>query len=84
MSIHDPLSPISRYSYACIKSVYDEEAMTALELSGRTAAKVNECCKAVNECVNHVNEMIDILNEQNQIILSLSEEVEALKTSTAE
>lgn len=31
-------------------SVYDEEALTALELAGRTALKVNECIEYVDGC----------------------------------
>ncbi len=36
------------YSMENPASVYDEEAMTALELAGRTTAKVNECVEMVN------------------------------------
>lgn len=39
------------YSMESPASIYDEEAMTALELAGRTTAKVNEVVKSQNELV---------------------------------
>ncbi len=36
------------YAFENPASVYDEEALTALELAGRTTAKVNECVEQVN------------------------------------
>lgn len=39
----------NHYSMNNPASVYDEEALTALELAGRTAQKVNECVDTVNE-----------------------------------
>lgn len=36
------------YSMENPASIFDEEAMTALELAGRTTAKVNECVQMVN------------------------------------
>ena len=45
-----PIKPISNhYSFTTPATAYDEEAMTTLELAGRTAAKVNEVVKAFNE-----------------------------------
>lgn len=38
----------NHYAMEGVTSVYDEEALTALELVGRTTAKVNECVEAVN------------------------------------
>ena len=43
------MEKINHYSLENPASVYDEEALTALELSARTAAKVNGCVDAVNE-----------------------------------
>lgn len=40
---------IGHYALENPASVYDEEAMTALELAGRTAQKVNECIDHVNQ-----------------------------------
>lgn len=42
------IDKLNHYSLTNPTSVYDEEAMTALELAGRTAAKVNECVEQVN------------------------------------
>lgn len=47
---------IGHYSLTNPASVYDEEALTALELAGRTAAKVNECIDEVNKIPETVAE----------------------------
>lgn len=43
------MDKINHYSMENPDSVYDEEALTALELAARTAAKVNGCVDAVND-----------------------------------
>ena len=43
------LDKIGHYSITNPATVYDEEALTALELAGRTAAKVNEAIGAFNK-----------------------------------
>ena len=43
------LEKIGHYSLTNPATIYDEEAMTALELAGRTAGKVNEAVEAFNE-----------------------------------
>lgn len=43
------LDPIKHYSLTAAPTVYDEEALTALELASRTAGKVNEAIAAFNE-----------------------------------
>ena len=60
-----PLKPINHYSIENPASVYDEEAMTALELAGRTSAKVNEAVKAFNELETETNAHLE---EQDQEI----------------
>lgn len=47
---------INHYSMANPASVYDEEALTALELAGRTAGKVNECVDKFNTLEKDTNE----------------------------
>lgn len=47
------------YSMTCPGSVYDEEALTALELAARTAKKVNECVDVVNQCEADTENMIE-------------------------
>ena len=43
------INKIEHYSINNPASVYDEESLTALELAGRTAQKVNECADLVNK-----------------------------------
>ena len=45
-----PINPLNHhYAMENPASIYDEEAMTALELAGRTTGKVNECVAQVNK-----------------------------------
>lgn len=53
------LEKINHYSLTSPATIYDEEALTALELAGRTAAKVNECVDQVNEVTTSLPGLID-------------------------
>lgn len=54
------LNPLNHhYAMENPASVYDEEAMTALELAGRTTAKVNETVQAFNELEAQTNEHLE-------------------------
>lgn len=53
------IEKIGHYSITNPASVYDEEALTALELAGRTAAKVNECVNAYNEFETDTNKRVE-------------------------
>lgn len=46
------------YSMNCPGSVYDEEALTALELAARTAKKVNECVEEVNKIPHEITDEV--------------------------
>ena len=50
------IEKINHYSMANPASIYDEEALTALELAGRTAGKVNECVTQFNALEKETNE----------------------------
>lgn len=50
---------ILHYSLTNPATVYDEEALTALELAGRTAAKVNECVEEVNDIPRKIDVEVD-------------------------
>lgn len=53
------VKPINHYSLTTPASVYDEESMTALELAGRTAEKVNECVEALNDGLKSIPNEVD-------------------------
>lgn len=53
------------YSFTTPASIHDEEAMTALELAGRTAAKMNETIEAFNALEESTNQH---LTNQDQTI----------------
>lgn len=42
------INSLNHYSMQNIPTIFDEEALTALELAARTASKVNECVEVVN------------------------------------
>ncbi len=63
-----PLNP--HYAMENPASVYDEEALTALELAGRTTGKVNEVVKKVNEFTGDMTKKHDKLVESVPGIVS--------------
>lgn len=54
------IEKIGHYSITNPATVYDEEAMTALQLAARTAGKVNECVDVVNDAVESIPGQIAI------------------------
>lgn len=59
-----PLNILGRhYAMENPASIYDEESMTALELAGRTAAKVNETVEAFNKLENNTLERLEKIPE---------------------
>lgn len=77
-----PLNPlIHHYSMENPASVYDEEAMTALELAGRTASKVNEVVKSQNELREETEKKLadqdlQLINQDLRIAEDIPKEVE--------
>lgn len=53
------IEKISHYSLTTPASVHDEEALTALELAGRTAEKVNQCVDEVNTIPKKVSDDVE-------------------------
>lgn len=64
------LDKINHYSLTSPASVYDEEAMTALKLAARTAAKVNEAVEAYNQLEKETG---DKLAAQNAFIEKMND-----------
>ena len=64
----NPIRKLQNLAITTACSVHDEEALTSLELAGRTAAKVNECVKLVNDTcekldTNLANTLTEVLKE---------------------
>ena len=72
------LNPLNHYAMESPASIYDEEAMTALELAGRTAVKVNECVEAFNNHEEHTHQVIEEFKQDT------SEDVAQFKQDTNE
>lgn len=83
------VKPIHHYSMENPASVYDEEALTALELAARTAGKVNECVQAFNNHEDYTHKVIqehetkttEHLEKQDQ---EIDEAVDYMKDSIRE
>lgn len=50
------INPIKHFFLTHWGSVHDEEALTALELQGRSVAKINECVETINGAIRDINE----------------------------
>lgn len=53
------IKKIGHYALENPTTIHDEEAMTALELAGRTAGKVNECIEQVNKNTENLPGMVN-------------------------
>jgi len=67
------IDKLNHYSMTNPASVYDEEALTALELAGRTATKMNQTVEAFNELEKETGEHLnaqdkDIQNQKDVVI----------------
>ena len=56
-----PINPIRHFALTNWPTVHDEEALSALELQGRTAAKLNECVHVINQQIDLINAELDKL-----------------------
>lgn len=64
------IDKLNHYSLTNPSSVYDEEALTALELAARTAAKVNEAIESVNENTENVEKIPSIVTKEVKNVTS--------------
>lgn len=68
------IKPLGRhYSFENKPTIYDEDALTAMELCARTAGKVDECVKAINE------HMVDCQDENTQHEENVAKQVNEAK-----
>lgn len=72
------IKPLNHYSLTKPASIYDEEALTALELAGRTAAKVNENVEAFNKLEKETS---DHLTAQDLAIKKMNDETMPAKVA---
>lgn len=48
MTVSEKIAQLRAYALTAKTAIYNEDAMTAIELAGQTACKVNECVVAIN------------------------------------
>lgn len=63
------ISPLKHFALTHWGSVHDEEALTALELQARTAAKVNEAVDVINQQINIINTALDEIPEIAEAVI---------------
>jgi len=72
----------THYAFETPASIFDEEALTALELAGRQGAKINEIVEVVNELDTHTRETLK--GQDEKVEQYTKEMAEALDKFTAE
>ena len=70
MSTLEKIEKLKAYALTAKTSIYNEDAMTAIQLAGQTACKVNECVDAINLMLEVITEVSAIVgfnyNEQTE------------------
>lgn len=76
------IEKISHYALTNLGTMYDEEAMSVLQLCGKNAKKTNELVDKVNEFEGRVDSMQDYLNEGG-VVVSVNDRLDKM-VSTGE
>lgn len=58
MNFSEKLEALRAFAITAKTAIYNEDAMTAIELAGVTACKVNECVEAINKIVDLLDEIV--------------------------
>ena len=57
MAFTESIEKIRSYALTAKTAIYNEDAMTSIELAGVTACKVNQCVDAINEIVKILDQL---------------------------
>lgn len=57
-NVKENLAKLRAYALTAKTAIYNEDAMTAIELSAATACKVNECVEAINLIIETVDNIV--------------------------
>lgn len=70
MTLTEQIAKLRAYALTAKTAIYNEDAMTAIELSAATACKVNECIDAINSMLDIVEQVEArvLYDEENQIL----------------
>ena len=58
--VSQTIAKIRAYALTAKTAIYNEDAMTAIELAGQTACKVNECVDAINSILDVIETLTGI------------------------
>lgn len=57
MSLSERIEMLRALAITAKTCIYNEDAMTAIELAGQTACKVNECVEAINAIIDAIEDI---------------------------
>ena len=58
MTLAEQITQLRAYALTAKTAIYNEDAMTAIELAGQTACKVNECVEVINNMLDLLDALI--------------------------
>lgn len=61
--LNEKIEALRAFAITAKTAIYNEDAMTAIELAGVTACKVNQCIDAINAMLDIIADL-DIVKEQ--------------------
>lgn len=69
----EKINKLRAFALTAKTAIYNEDAMTAIELSGQTACKVNECVEVINQMLDITADLARGINydpDNEEIILT--------------
>lgn len=79
MDFKAKIEEIRAYAITARTAIYNEDAMTAIELAGVTACKVNQCVNAINGLLEVVE---GLESDHRELGLEYNADSEELKVNT--
>ena len=70
--LYEKIEALRAFAITAKTAIYNEDAMTAIELAGVTACKVNQCIDAIND-------MLDIIDDIRKELPSYDPDAETIK-----
>lgn len=61
MTVAEKIEKLRAYALTAKTCIYNEDAMTAIQLAGQTACKVNECVEAINLMLDTIEDTLKLL-----------------------
>ena len=78
------INPLKHYSIESVPTVFDEEAMTALELCARTAGKVNQVIDGLNQTNTNLDRNANDISDVNRKFTHFNAHLEGIAETLGE